>query len=194
MSLPNVNPQSPLGSTINKIVKHVASNTLVKSKDFKITKDSNGMLMSLSAEHKNNSTSFQVYKGEYNPDAQYNTNDVVRVMPEKTYTSSIDQTTVNATAGVWVCVADLPDNVISKNLKSLGYLYPNYIRIDKVNYAPKWPEPTKTISQNTEYMSIEEKASVRYWELISLLPVAIHGCVNGVDQTYYTDSTRSDSL
>lgn len=39
-------------------------------------------------------------------------------------------------------------------------------------------------------MSPLERAQIRYWELLSLLPMEQSVCVNGIAKTYYVDAAE----
>lgn len=150
--LPNVYPQSALGSTIKKIINHAQSNTVITSNDVKVSNSSNGLNISLSDKFKNVPNNYTVYRGNYNYDEAYSKNDIVRVLPTLTYSSSIDDSTITPTPGVWICVEDIPDAISSNDLIQLGYSFADHIRIVDVIYYPIWPEPTTP-----------------YWHLLSLL-------------------------
>lgn len=101
------------------------------------------------------SISTEHYKFEWNPDSNYNKYDMVRVLPDKIYTSSIDPgVTINSTPGVFICT----ENIISNDPL----------------YYPVWPEPLSNcywnyISGLPTKMSVCEDNVVKYYYIDSSL-------------------------
>lgn len=190
--LPKVWPQSNLGSTINKVINHAAANNMT-SKDLKFQKGSYGTVVKVADELKRFPTAFTNYCGEYDPDAQYSVNDVVRVMPNTNYFNTGAETTMDTTPGVWICIAEVPGFQTSEVMKSRGFTSGDFIRYDGVDYFPKWPEPQYTLQDVVNGVT-NDRYHIRYWELISLLPVQATMCVNGVDKTYWVDCAQSGSV
>ncbi len=111
-------------------------------------------------------------------------------------------------AGVWMCVAPIPDPLtwISLVIEYTGFAgqllnadlatqlanNPFYaynidsIRLKDINYRPIWPEKTN--------IATDQDKNGRYWELISLLPQEVTTCVNGQTITSYVDSALSGSI
>jgi hypothetical protein len=188
MSLPQVQPQSNLGSTINKTIAHAAANTLQTSKDIQVVKTAAGTTLRVNSQYKDQaSLETMRYKGEWDSNAAYSQNDVVRVRPNVSYDSGSISYPVSP--GVFICVVPIPDKRVSDQLTALGYAsnptYAPYIRSATVRYFPMYPEP----SERATYWNAEGA----YWELISSLPVERWTCADGVAEVHYIDMTVSGS-
>lgn len=183
-NLPQITPTTPLGSVLNKIIENANSNTLVKNNDIELVKSSGGTSVRVSPYIKNLPNLYPNYRGEWNTGSAYSMNDVVRVT----------QQTGSATSGVWICVADIPDKAISDVLKTQGWVEGSvFVRWTEVNYNPVYPEPPVTLQDITSTMNPLQKAQIRYWELLSLLPIETKMCINGVESVAYVDAFISGS-
>jgi hypothetical protein len=119
------------------------------------------------------------YKGEYDPDKAYSVFDVVRVMPGTGYTD-VDGNSIDATPGVWVCVVNVPSLKFTKVFNGDKNAFKRQLRQDDTDYFPIWPEPEDKATLDT--------ADGRYWELISLLPIEMVSCEDGVEKTHFVDA------
>lgn len=184
-SLPQINPTSPLGSILNEIIEYTKANTLIKGGDIALQQTSTGTIVNLDSNRKNFANLYAQYKGEWINTGSYAINDVVRV------TKDYD----NSTKGVFICVYGVPDKGISDALYADGWPEGcEWVRVSGVNYNPIYPEPTKTIADVQTETDITKQATIRYWELISLLPIEMSMCVDGVETKYFIQGAPSGSF
>lgn len=184
-NLPEIVPTTRRMSVVKKIRDHALTNAVESSSDIKVKKTATGTTLHLDPRHKDHSTEYMKYRGEYDPDSPYAVNDVVRVKPGTTYTH-YDSTAATPKAGVWICVTPIPDKRLSDSLTTAGVAgqlnYAPYIRVSGVNYYPQYPEPASLPRYHSE--------NGRYWELISGLPTAATSCdEHGDAVSIYVDST-----
>jgi len=189
---PVILTKDPITTWANKVNEGIGQNRVVQSPDFVGHQTSDGLILKLKSRHKTPPNTFR-YRGEYDANAAYTVNDVVRVLPDVNY-SDTDGNLVPATPGVWICVVNVPSQTFTDALTDAvdsGTLakYRRYLRSDLITYYPQWPEPND-IAKATD--SIDD-ANGRYWDLISLLPTKQSVCVNGVAKTFYVDSYEYDT-
>ena len=146
----------------------------VQSQDFRITKTSHGTKIALKGRHK---FIYEAqYRGEYDANAHYGVNDIVRVLPDEVY-PDINGDEVGAMEGIWICVSNIPDAYVSNAIDANDPDAGNLKRIDGVEYFPQWPEP--------DGVADSDNPDGRYWELIGLIPIEMSLCLNGIEKTYY---------
>jgi hypothetical protein len=170
---------SAVSSWGNKVNQHVRQNQLGTSSDFLTSKSGSGTSLQLKRKFKAGYEFFR-YKGEFDPDKAYSLFDVIRVMPDEDYTDA-DGNVIDATPGVFICVVNVPSLKFTNLFTGDREAFKRYLRQDETDYFPQWPEP-------------ETKATLsapdgRYWELISLLPMEVVSCENGIEKTQYVDAT-----
>jgi hypothetical protein len=191
MSLPEIVPTTRRMSVIKKIRDHTITHAVGSSSDIKVKHTPSGTTLHLDPRHKDQSTEYTKYRGEYDPDAPYAVNDIVRVRHGVTYTHLSASTVCPATPGVFICVTPIPNKPLSDSLTLSGVAdqlnYAPYIRVAGVKYFPQYPEPASLPRYHSE--------NGRYWEYLSGLPKQAVSCDEfGDTATVYVDQTISGSL
>jgi hypothetical protein len=197
-NLPQIVPATKLGNVLHKMVRHAESSHVNHSKDFKLQSTSNGQSIQLAPNAINFPSAFMNYRGEYDVDEHYSPDDVVRVLHDKDYSIYVTGSlhVLPTTPGVYVCIEPVPDRRGSDWRKRIFATDTQYVRVDGADYFPKYPEPTMTKDEVPILIPNAtplQRAKIRYWELISLLPKLQEVCIDGVPKNVFIDMVESGS-
>jgi hypothetical protein len=153
---------TPATSRENKQNVSISQNKTVHSNDLIIKKTVNGTFINLKPRHKQGWGAVQIAV-PFNASASWTIGEEVRVMPGTTYVDGYGSV-VTASWGVWQCINDVPDQLVSDAIISNGFVSPQflgYVRDGTKNYVPVWPEPSNAC-----------------WQLMGTLPTPFTLCAS----------------
>lgn len=172
--------QTAINAWLNKAWNTMKATRATGGRGVRVAQSNDGFSLGLSSEQ----IPFMSYAGDFEPNAGYSINEVVRVTTSASYveTTGGQSTTKWSHPGIYICVRDVPMNVSAAQFSTAPTYVYRYVqalaRDTGVVYAPIYPEPTTD----------------PYWVLLSLLPIEMGMCVDGIEKTYYVSAFETGSL
>lgn len=191
-------PQNPkptqfaISTWLRKIRTGVQRSQPISGADLNVTETPYGVKFKT----KKNTISYVRWLGEFDDYQNYYEGDMVYVSTSRLY-NVLDPVTgrhwVRTPAGVYICVYPVPVNIpVAGQFGSIDDYLLNYLnslnkRVDGIVYAPLHPSPTPSPG------NVTANVQGKYWQLLSLTPMEMTVCEDGINTNYYIEGYKSGS-
>ena len=175
----------PITSWAAKVNKKLEGNTLSTSSDLIVKKTGSGTTIQLNPLLRTGTDNMRYTRDEFDPSLGYGIHQVIRVLPNKTYTD-INGDDIPATPGVWICVAVVPSLWFTNSFKGNKDDFLRYVRQDDVKYYPRLDKDGK---EPSSFATLDDPDGC-YWQYLGGLPIVMVSCDNGIEQKHFIDGSK----